>query len=194
MNSEGELELKRTHTYSYQVQGFLAITCNMLFCYIDNQQTQHPDHPSRSWVLGTCSFADYSVLQACYTSWTCFATIQCRTADLWTFSITIHIMQPRITQRLVTNMCTWHFPHFCMTFDFWHMLQPVLNHWTQTFACTLVTHRRIILHMIFHFAFSKMVVHRREVAEVPSLGLFCVHSWLFSKLVTKAYLEWCRVR
>ena len=48
MNSEGELELKRTHTYSYQVQGFLAITCNMLFCYIDNQQTQHPDHPSRS--------------------------------------------------------------------------------------------------------------------------------------------------
>ena len=46
--------------------------------------------------------------------------------------------------------------------------------------------------IIFSFCLSKMVVHRRDMAEVPSLGIFFNHSWLFDKLKTKAYLERCR--
>ena len=81
-------------------------------CYVDTKGSQHPDHPSRSWVLDTCSFLDYSILQVCCTSKTCIATIQCWTADSQTFSITIPIMQSQITQRLVIGMCVLHFSTF----------------------------------------------------------------------------------
>ena len=60
---------------------------------------------------------------------------------------------------------------------------------TPNLACTLVT-MRIILHMIFPFASSKIrSIRRRDVAVVPSLGLFFISSWLFSELRTKAYVE-----
>ena len=39
------------------------------------------------------------------------------------------------------------------------------------------------------FRLFQMAVRWREVAEVPSLGLFLVHSWLFGEQKTKAYVE-----
>ena len=47
-------------------------------------------------------------------------------------------------------------------------------------TCTLVTSMCIILRMIFSFVSSKLAVCWPGVPEVSALGLFFIHSWLFS--------------
>ena len=45
--------------------------------------------------------------------------------------------------------------------------------------------------IIFLFRLFKMAVSQRDIAEVPSLGIFFIRSWLFGELKTKAYAERC---
>jgi len=47
---------------------------------------------------------------------------------------------------------------------FGHFLLSILVALAPNFACTLVTCIHTILRMIFHYAFSKMAVRRRDVA------------------------------
>ena len=78
------------------------------------------------------------------------------------------------------------------TSHFGCLLLSILAALAPNFACTLVTSMCIILRIIFPFRLSQMAVHPQDMAEVPSLGIFFIHSWLFGELKTKAYVEQCR--